>query len=69
MSLNQNFSVEENELLLTHTAAVKQVVEGDPAEVVLVGQGSQRTLCTCANVNDARLIKTLFNNGLKLPQP
>lgn len=63
--MNLNFTVAENELLLTETAALRKDNEELGPGVVLVP--SQKTLCHCPEEDNARLIVKLFNLGLKVP--
>lgn len=63
--MNLNFTPEENELLLTQHAAVRQGESKLGAGVVLVP--SQTTLCSCNDEAHATLISKLFNKGLEIP--
>ncbi len=60
--MNLNFSQQENELLITQTAAVRAEDSTLGPGVVLVPSG--KTLCSCTETH-ARLIAKLFNHGLQ----
>ena len=62
--MNLYFTADENEKLLTQTAAVRKADNDYGPGVVLIP--SQHTLCKTDNEEDARLISKLFNRGLEI---
>ena len=63
--MNLNFNPEENELLITQTAAVRDTENGAVVQLV----PAHKTLCQCSTREHAHLIRKMFNNALKIPNP